>query len=900
MKKLKTNEIRQLFLDYFKRQGHSIIESGPLVPPHDPTLFFTNAGMVQFKGVFLGKEKCNYTRAATVQRCLRASGKHNDLDNVGYTNRHHTFFEMLGNFSFGDYFKHEAIHYAWEFLTKELKLDPKKLWITVHERDQEAEKLWQEEFKQTQTTPQGLSYCGDQDNFWTMGETGPCGYCSEIFYDHGDQLQGAPPGGKEEGERYVEIWNLVFMQFERDLKGNLTPLPKPSIDTGMGLERIAAVMQGVDDNYLTDTFKELHKVFLDILVNKCGSTTESLTLNLNPYEAQIGLSKILPTGATKIASRVVIDHIRAAVFLIAEGVMPANEKSGYVLRSIIRRAVYYLYSIGVRRPLFFEMVAPLTKMMDDIYPEIQLATLTSRIAETIEQEEIKFLATLDRGLKILEQEITKLSSNIIPGTVAFNLHDTYGLPIILTAEIARKYGLDLDQAGFATEMEKQRTVSRRASKFTTINEFKLDFTGNTQFVGYTQNNSVSKLIGICKKEGDAIEHLNVSEEGIIILESTPFYAESGGQIGDSGEIHSDHATFIVEDTKKNRTLHLHYGYMATGSLMVNDQVTASIDLKKRQALRLNHSATHLLHQGLRLVLGENAMQKGSLVDDRRLRFDFSHPSALAPAELAELEKIVNNEIRANLKVKTVITSLEAAKQERALALFGEKYSDEVRVVMMGNFSKELCGGTHVDRTGEIGLFKIVSEMSVASGMRRIEAVTGDHALTRIDKIESTLKEAAQLLGVGTEQIVNKIQQITKEKEQLEKEFLHLQNELLHSKNMELVKQAVKINETSILAARLPNADSKILRKIIDDLKQQLSSAVVVLATVNADKIQLIVVVTKDLLNKIQANKLLQYLTQQIDGSGGGKTDLAQGGGNNINALPTALDSVLTWVKDKLP
>jgi len=883
MKRYTTAEIRQIFLDYFKRQGHAVVASSSLIPVDDPTLFFTNAGMVQFKGVFLGKEKRKYTRAVTVQRCLRASGKHNDLDNVGYTTRHHTFFEMLGNFSFGDYFKREAIHYAWEFLTKELGINPQKLWVTVHKNDAEAEDLWQKEFKATATFPQGLSRCCDKDNFWAMGETGPCGYCSEIFYDHGPQYKGEPPSAEGDGgERYVEIWNLVFMQFERDSSGKLTPLPKPSIDTGMGLERIAAVMQGVHDNYATDTFVELHQRFTKALSAKFGAT-----------------SNILKSQEMAITSRVVADHIRAAMLLVAEGIVPSNEKTGYVLRSIIRRAVYYLYRLGIRQPFFYQMVCPLTAMLKDIYPEMQLEKLKGQIANIIEQEEIRFLDTLDRGLKILEDEITKLQCKTIPGLLAFNLHDTYGLPIILTAEIARARGFDLDQEGFATEMAKQRETSRAASKCGVIETIKLDVDERTEFVGYTQNSCVSKICGLFKKDGTPLKAMRAGEEGMVVLGKTPFYAESGGQVGDSGEIYSDTGVFLVKDTQKHDSQCLHYGYIVKGYLELSAEVNAEIDTKRRQALRLNHSATHLLHKSLRLVVGEHAMQRGSFVDDKRLRFDFTHASALTEKELYELEQMVNAQIRANLEVKTAIQSLEEAKQEGVFALFGEKYGEEVRVVTMGEFSKELCGGTHVANTGEIGLFKVVSETSIASGMRRIEGATGENALILVNNIEYKLKKVAQLLCTGITQVTDKIEQILEEKQIQEKEFLRLKNKLADNKVKDLVNQAINIEGILVLSANIPDVNDKALRQMADSLKQQLGRAVVVLATVNAEKIQLIVSVTKDLTEKIKANELLQHIAKQIGGSGGGRADMAQGGGVVISALAGALDSVLPWVKSSL-
>ncbi len=879
----KTLDIRKAFLDYFERHKHEVVASSSLVPAGDPTLFFTNAGMVQFKGVFLGQEKRKYTRAVTAQRCLRASGKHNDLEMVGYTNRHHTFFEMLGNFSFGDYFKKEAIHYAWDFLTKELGIDPGRLWVTVHEKDQEAEGLWRAEFKKSQAEAQGLSHCGDKDNFWAMGETGPCGYCSEIYYDHGEDLAGDPPGGKNEGERYVEIWNLVFMQFERDTQGKLIPLPKPSIDTGMGLERIAAAMQGVYDNYDIDIFVELRNKFMEVLHSKCN----------------IAMQSIKPEAA-RIASRVVVDHIRAAVFLIADGVIPANEKTGYVLRSIIRRAVYYLYRIGVQKPLFFQLVYPLVKLLGEDYPEVGLEEAQDQIAATIEQEEIKFLDTLDRGLKIFESEIAKLKGKTIPGIVAFNLHDTYGLPIILTAEIARERGLHLDQAGFEVEMEKQRETSRAACKIDNSSTLKLVVDVDTNFVGYTENKCLTKICGLFKKDGTPLENIKVGEEGIIVLEKTPFYAESGGQVGDSGEIYlGDKGVFVVQDTQKQPTFYLHYGYMAKGSFSADAEVTAEIDTVRRQMIRLNHSTTHLLHTSLRSVLGEHAMQRGSSVDNKRLRFDFTHSSVLTPKEISDIEQMVNAQIRANLAVKTTSKALEDAKREGAFALFGEKYGDEVRVVSMGHVSQELCGGTHVSNTGEIGLFKIVAEIGIAAGVRRIEAVTGENALLRVDRLESELKGASQLLGVGLDQVLDKIKQIIEEKRGQDKELSRLNGELMVVKNKELAKQAIDVNGVSVLSIKVPEVDSKILRQMVDALKQQLISAVVVLATVNNEKIQLIAGATKDLLDKIKANELLQHITKQIDGSGGGRADMAQGGGANISALQKALDSVLPWIKGKL-
>lgn len=885
MKKYITSaQIRQAFLDYFKEHGHAVVSSSSLLPAGDPTLLFTNSGMMQFKSVFLGQEKRANNRAVTVQRCIRASGKHNDLENVGYTNRHHTFFEMLGNFSFGDYFKKEAIHYAWEFLTQVLGIEPQKLWITIHEKDKETEKLWQEEFTNTNAQAQGLSYCGDKDNFWAMGDTGPCGYCSEIFYDHGAHLPGDPPGGKFEGERYVEIWNLVFMQFERDKAGNLTPLPKPSIDTGMGLERITAVMQDVYDNYKTDDFVQMNNYFTHILKDRFQIDPDGLK-----------------SAEANIAARVIADHIRSSVFLIAEGIMPSNERAGYVLRSIIRRASYYLYRLGVRQPFFFEFTYPLLKILGDVYPELQLDKKQDQVACAIQQEEIKFLDTLDRGVKILDQEIVKLTNNIIPGSVIFNLHDTYGFPAILTAEIARARNLLCDQAGFDIAMSAQREASRSASKFS-ANKLKLDVIGTTEFTGYEQSKSKGKIIGIFTKDGAKIEFLSHNQEGIIILDKTCFYAESGGQIGDSGEIYSQDSSdfFVVTDTQKYGAIFLHYGYVASGSFSLKTTVVAEVNQAQRQATTISHSATHLLHTALGMILGNHAMQRGSSVDDKKLRFDFTHTSALTETELYDIELIVNSQIRANLTVDTEIKSLEDAKKDNVFALFGEKYGDEVRVVKMGDFSRELCGGTHVGRTGDIGLFKITCETSVAAGVRRIEGVTGNNALNFIYEISRQLKELGQLLGVGNALISGKINQLLEDKTKQEQELIGLKKEKATNASQSLINQAICIGDFQLLSVKIDNTDIKELRVALDTLKQSLKSAVIVLGTITADcKVQLIVGVTANLVDKFKANELLQYLVKQVDGSGGGRADMAQGGGIDINGLTNALNSVSVWLRGRM-
>jgi alanyl-tRNA synthetase len=880
---LRTADIRQAFLDYFKRQGHEIVLSSSLIPSNDPTILFTNSGMVQFKNIFLGKERATHRRVVTVQRCLRAGGKHNDLENVGYTNRHHTFFEMLGNFSFGDYFKKEAIHYAWQFLTYELNIDPQKLWITVHEKDQETAHLWQKEFKKSNIFPQGLNFLGDEDNFWSMGEIGPCGYCSEIYYDHGDKIPGNIPGEKNEGERYVEIWNLVFMEFDRDIQGNLIKLPKPSIDTGMGLERIAAAIQGVCDNYTTDIFVEFHNKFIELLQTK--SNISSMVLNSNE---------------TRIASRIIADHIRASVFLIADGVLISNEKAGYVLRSIIRRAVYYLYLLGVKEPFFFYLVKPLISILRESYSEMQLQDKSSQIMSILEQEEGKFLITIDRGLKILENELSKLEGNTIPGKTAFNLHDTYGFPIILTTEIARKRGLNIDQIGFKTSMENQRKMARNTSKFETIINIKIETAINTsKFIGYAKTQCVAKIYGIFKQDGTPIDNIAEKEQGIIILNQTPFYAESGGQIGDAGEIYDNDNIFVVQNTQKYGLLYLHYGYLKKGELKLHEIVTAKISNTRRQLIRLNHSSVHLLHRSLHLIIGEHAMQRGSYVDDQRLRFDFVHSSALTDDEINNLEKMVNAQIRNTLMVKTTIKTLTEAKQDGAIAIFGEKYGDKVRIITIGEFSKELCGGTHIKNTGEIGLFKITGETGIAAGIRRIEAVTGEKALIFVSNIENKLKLSASLLKVNIEEITNKIAKIQEENNNKEKKILQLQNELLVTKINTLMDLTVNIKGVSVLVTKLYNIDGGVLRQMIDSVKHRLPSAIIVIATVNDNKIKIAAGVTKNLFEKIAADELVQCITKQIDGNGGGRVDYAEGGGTNIDRLQIALESIPLLVKNKL-
>lgn len=879
MQSLKTAEIRQKFIDYFVQnvqQKHVHVPSSSLIPANDPTLLFTNAGMVQFKDVFTGKETREYKRAVSCQRCVRAGGKHNDLENVGYTTRHHTFFEMLGNFSFGDYFKKEAIHFAWDFLTNVLAIPSDHLIITVHKNDTEAEKLWQEEFAISGKKPQcAIIKCGDKDNFWAMGDTGPCGYCSEIFYDHdfdgSRKLSGGKPGEPNEGgDRYVEIWNLVFMQFIRDNSGNLTPLPKPSVDTGMGLERIAAVMQGVYDNYDID-------IFVALIDN-----VKLLEIN---NHVNIDKQKL------KIASRVVADHIRAIVFLIADGVLPSNEGRGFVLRSIIRRAVYYLYSIGVRQPClaagkgWFADTLVNTIKIGDAYPELNLPDKLPEISEIIKREETQFLEIIERGLKILNENLATLKNKIIPGTLVFTLHDTYGFPAILTKDIARERGFTIDEKGFAKAMEKQRQTSRAASKFTQEMQLKLPTNQDTKFLGYEKNSCQAKIIAIFNSETgiDPITNLNNGESGILILDQTPFYAESGGQVGDSGEIFlDDQAIFIVQDTKKSGSLFLHFGKISKGNFAPNNIVTAEIDIDRRLAIMRNHSAAHLLHNALHNVLGTHALQRGSFVDDKRLRFDFTNFNAVSANELKTIEKLVNQNIRTNLPVTTEIKSLAEAKKAGVIALFGEKYGDKVRVVKMGEVSQELCGGTHVKNTSEIGLFKIIAESGIASGVRRIEAVTADNALEFIEQKELELLEK-----------INQNERLVKLKD---KEISELKTKLANAQSGDLASKAINVNGIKLLTAILPDADNKMLRDNLDKLKQQLDKAVIVLATVQNNKIQLVVGVTKNCTDKINANELLKFIAPQIDGSGGGRADMAQGGGTKIENLELALNSVIDFVK----
>ncbi len=869
-------EIRQAFLDFFERKGHTIVPSSSLVPANDPTLLFTNAGMVQFKDVFLGKEKRPYTRAASVQRCVRAGGKHNDLENVGYTARHHTFFEMLGNFSFGDYFKREAIEYAWEFLTQEMGLPPERLWVTVYAEDDEAARVWLEEigidpnrFSRIGDKPGGKRY--ESDNFWSMGDTGPCGPCSEIFYDHGPEVPGGPPGTPEEdGDRYIEIWNLVFMQYNRDADGNLTPLPKPSVDTGMGLERLAAVLQGVHSNYEIDLFQALIRAAAEV------------------------------TGATDLESkslRVIADHIRSTAFLIVDGVTPSNEGRGYVLRRIIRRAIRHGYQLGQKEPFFHELVDPLIEQMGDAYPELPKARDT--VVKVLRLEEERFAETIEQGMRILEEAIDRLQGDTLPGELVFKLYDTYGFPADLTADIARERGLHIDELGFEREMNAQRQRARAASRFGMDDQGQLQVEGETDFTGYERLRDRATIIGLFRN-GESVEALGEGESGLVVLDKTPFYAESGGQVGDRGWLRAEQGDFQVEDTRKQGGKVIgHLGRVVRGELHVGDTLEAEVDAENRRAIALNHSATHLLHAALRQLLGEHVQQKGSLVEAERLRFDFSHFEPLTREQLHAIEGLVNDKIRENLVVETRIMALEDAKAAGAMALFGEKYEEQVRVLRMGDFSIELCGGTHVRATGDIGLFKIVSEGGIASGVRRIEAVTGARALERVQQMEDTLLDIAGLLKSGADEVEEKVKALVEKNRGLEKELERLKAKLASAAGSDLAGQAVDVGPAKVLAATLEGADVKTLRDTLDQLKNKLGSAVIVLAAVNQGKVNLVAGVTKDLTGQVKAGDLVKMVAEQVGGRGGGRPDMAQAGGSQPENLPQALASVEPWVREKL-
>jgi len=876
---MKAADIRRSFLDYFAARRHTIVPSAPLVPANDPTLLFTNSGMVQFKEVFLGKETRSYVRAADVQRCLRAGGKHNDLENVGYTARHHTFFEMLGNWSFGDYFKREAIRFAWELLTQVYELSPERLWVSVYHTDDEAYAAWADDIG---VPVDRIVRIGDNrgapyasDNFWQMAETGPCGPCSEIFYDHGPDVPGEPPGSADEGDRYVEIWNLVFMQFNRDDKGVMTPLPRPCVDTGMGLERLAAVLQNVHSNYDIDLFR-------DLIADAARAT-----------------------GARDLASpslRVIADHIRACAFLIVDGVIPGNEGRGYVLRRIIRRAIRHGYKLGQKRPFFFTLVPELAGLMGDAYPELPLKQ--DYVMHVLKIEEERFAETLEHGMKVLELEFaeaTKRGDKIIPGDAAFTLYDTFGFPLDLTADVARERGISVDQTGFDAAMAKQRERARAASTFKSGDS--LAYAGaKTLFKGYDTLSDEGRVTALYH-EGSPVDALTIGQDGVVVLDRTPFYAESGGQVGDRGELSKGGACmtlFAVLDTQKVQPDVVgHHGEVKTGELRVGDIVAAHVDPDARARAAWNHSATHLMHAALRKVLGGHVQQKGSLVDPDRTRFDFSHPQPMTRDEIRTVEALVNRAIRANYPVEAQVMKYDDAMKSGAMALFGEKYGDEVRVLRMGDFSTELCGGTHVRRTGDIGFFKIISESGVAAGVRRVEAVTGEGALAYTHEIESRLNEAADALKSPPGEVGSKIQQMLESSKSLEKELARVKAKLATSRGGDLLSEAVEVNGARVLAATIEGADAKTLRDTLDQLKTKLKSAAIVLGSTDGGKVTLIAGVTADLTSKIKAGDLVNHVATQVGGKGGGRADMAQAGGTNPAGLPAALASVKHWVEERL-
>jgi alanyl-tRNA synthetase len=863
-----SSELRQLFLDFFESKNHQIVDSGSLIPDNDPTLLFTNAGMVQFKDALAQREDRGYVRAASCQRCVRAGGKHNDLENVGYTERHHTFFEMLGNFSFGDYFKRDAIQYAWEFLTEVLKIAPEKLWITVHEDDKEAEDIWLNEIG---ADSERLSRLGDEENFWTMGDTGPCGPSSEIFYDHGPTVAGGPPGSPDDDlDRYVEVWNLVFTQFDRSADGTLTPLPKPCVDTGMGLERLAAVMQGGHSNYDIDLFQNLLK-----------KASEILSFDDRNHSSL----------------KVIVDHIRSCSFLIADGVVPSNEGRGYVLRRIIRRALRHGHQLQARDPFFYKLVEPLVADMGQAYP--LLAQTREQIARILLKEEKQFDVTLDQGLRILSSSIRDLDSKVIPGDVIFKLYDTFGFPVDLTGDIARERGMTLDMDGFESAMEEQRQRGRRASKFGAETLSELGLEGVTQFTGYESLSGESAITALFK--GDAsVQVLNAGDEGLLVLQDTPFYAEAGGQVGDKGQVTTGDASFVVVDTLKEGDSYIHKGKVLRGEVAVGEIVTVTVDEPARNATVLNHSGTHLLHAALRTVLGEHVRQRGSLVDPDHLRFDFSHFDVLSQTEITQIERLVNEQIRGNTSIETEILGLEEAKRKGAMALFGEKYSAKVRVLTMGEgFSVELCGGTHASRTGDIGLLKITSQQGIAAGVRRIEAVTGSQAVIWVEQLEEGMNDSAQLLKSDRDGVVDKVKSILEQNHRLEKELQAANAKLTSKAGRDIADQAVDVNGVKVVASRLDNSNPKALLETLDQLKDKLQSAVVVLGCVNKGKVSLIAGVTSNLLQQVQAGELVNMVATQVGGKGGGRPEMARAGGTDPDALPAALASVADWLKEKL-
>ncbi|HDN1266444.1 TPA: alanine--tRNA ligase [Escherichia coli] len=871
-----TAEIRQAFLDFFHSKGHQVVASSSLVPHNDPTLLFTNAGMNQFKDVFLGLDKRNYSRATTSQRCVRAGGKHNDLENVGYTARHHTFFEMLGNFSFGDYFKHDAIQFAWELLTSEkwFALPKERLWVTVYESDDEAYEIWE---KEVGIPRERIIRIGDNkgapyasDNFWQMGDTGPCGPCTEIFYDHGDHIWGGPPGSPEEdGDRYIEIWNIVFMQFNRQADGTMEPLPKPSVDTGMGLERIAAVLQHVNSNYDIDLFRTLIQAVAKV------------------------------TGATDLSNkslRVIADHIRSCAFLIADGVMPSNENRGYVLRRIIRRAVRHGNMLGAKETFFYKLVGPLIDVMGSAGEDLKRQQ--AQVEQVLKTEEEQFARTLERGLALLDEELAKLSGDTLDGETAFRLYDTYGFPVDLTADVCRERNIKVDEAGFEAAMEEQRRRAREASGFGADYNAMIRVDSASEFKGYDHLELNGKVTALFV-DGKAVDAINAGQEAVVVLDQTPFYAESGGQVGDKGELKGANFSFAVEDTQKYGQAIGHIGKLAAGSLKVGDAVQADVDEARRARIRLNHSATHLMHAALRQVLGTHVSQKGSLVNDKVLRFDFSHNEAMKPEEIRAVEDLVNTQIRRNLPIETNIMDLEAAKAKGAMALFGEKYDERVRVLSMGDFSTELCGGTHASRTGDIGLFRIISESGTAAGVRRIEAVTGEGAIATVHADSDRLSEVAHLLKGDSNNLADKVRSVLERTRQLEKELQQLKEQAAAQESANLSSKAIDVNGVKLLVSEFSGVEPKMLRTMVDDLKNQLGSTIIVLATVVEGKVSLIAGVSKDVTDRVKAGELIGMVAQQVGGKGGGRPDMAQAGGTDAAALPAALASVKGWVSAKL-
>ncbi|ECY4643174.1 alanine--tRNA ligase [Salmonella enterica subsp. enterica] len=871
-----TAEIRQAFLDFFHSKGHQVVASSSLVPNNDPTLLFTNAGMNQFKDVFLGLDKRNYSRATTSQRCVRAGGKHNDLENVGYTARHHTFFEMLGNFSFGDYFKHDAIQFAWELLTGEnwFALPKERLWVTVYETDDEAYEIWE---KEVGIPRERIIRIGDNkgapyasDNFWQMGDTGPCGPCTEIFYDHGDHIWGGPPGSPEEdGDRYIEIWNIVFMQFNRQADGTMEPLPKPSVDTGMGLERIAAVLQHVNSNYDIDLFRTLIEAVAKV------------------------------TGATDLGNkslRVIADHIRSCAFLVADGVLPSNENRGYVLRRIIRRAVRHGNMLGAKETFFYKLVGPLIEVMGSAGEELKRQQ--AQVEQVLKTEEEQFARTLERGLALLDEELAKLQGDTLDGETAFRLYDTYGFPVDLTADVCRERNIKVDEAGFEAAMEEQRRRAREASGFGADYNAMIRVDSASEFKGYDHLELNGKVTALFV-DGKAVEAINAGQEAVVVLDQTPFYAESGGQVGDKGELKGAGFTFAVDDTQKYGQAIGHLGKLSAGALKVGDAVQADVDEARRARIRLNHSATHLMHAALRQVLGTHVAQKGSLVSDKVLRFDFSHNEAMKPSEIRQVEDLVNAQIRRNLPIETNIMDLDAAKAKGAMALFGEKYDECVRVLSMGDFSTELCGGTHASRTGDIGLFRIISESGTAAGIRRIEAVTGEGAMATVHAQSDRLNDIAHLLKGDSQNLGDKVRAVLERTRQLEKELQQLKDQAAAQESANLSSKAVDLNGVKLLVSELAGIEPKMLRTMVDDLKNQLGSTVIVLATVVEGKVSLIAGVSKDVTDRVKAGELIGMVAQQVGGKGGGRPDMAQAGGTDAAALPAALASVQGWVSAKL-